>query len=125
MGFAPLTAAVHTKTVKNGLFELTRSLRYFSVEQDRWIEVPVGFQTDFASIPRIARVLINRNGKSRAPAVIHDYAYKSHTVSREKADALFLEAMKETKVNVIIRSIMYGAVRAAGWLYYNKNAAIK
>lgn len=121
MGYFPDKATVHTKTVEGGLFELTKSLRYYSEEFDKWTEVPVGFQSDFASIPLIARVFINRNGKSRAPAVIHDYIYKRHTASRDVADKIFLEAMKSANVSLITRTLMYRAVRVAGWLFYEKN----
>lgn len=43
------------------------------------LEVPVGFVTDLASIPRLFRNLpfLDPNGLSRRPAVVHDWLYGS------------------------------------------------
>jgi len=112
---------VHTVTSESGLFELTEVVSYHSRKFDEFVTVPIGFKTDFASIPRIARVLINRNGKSREAAVVHDYLYKRHIYSRKIADHIFLEAMQDSDVNVFVRRSMYMAVRAGGWIFFNKN----
>lgn len=44
-----------------------------------WVEVPAGFVTDLASIPRIFRNLpwLDPNGLSRRPAALHDWLYGS------------------------------------------------
>ncbi len=57
------------------------------------VEVPCGFRTDLASIPRAVRLLpqFDPNGISRRPAIVHDWLYAWRGWSKARAD-LFLEA---------------------------------
>ena len=98
-------------------------LGYQSADGERYY-VPPTFITDLASIPAIFRPAINRNGKSRKPAVLHDYRYCVKQGTREQADALFLEALEAEGVNLITRRIMWLAVRAYGWRYWNARTGI-
>ena len=113
MAFKP-DANIHTVTGKANEFILTKEVRYYSKKYDMWVLVPVGFATDFASLPSFARVLINRNGKSRAAAVIHDRLCVTQEVSRKRADQIFLEALGVCGVSWPVRWAMYSAVRAYG-----------
>ena len=70
---------------------LMAPLVYYTVD---WaIEVPSGFLTDLASIPRVFWPLVPVNGRHRAAAILHDYLYVTQPCTRAEADALFLEAM--------------------------------
>lgn len=113
MSFKP-NANIHTVTGKANEFILTKEVRYYSKKYDMWVLVPVGFATDFASLPAFARVFINRNGKSRPAAVVHDRLCVTQEVSRKRADQIFLEALKYCNVSAIVRYSMYAAVRAYG-----------
>ena len=84
------------------------------------IHVPVGFVTDFASIPRFIRFIIPKLGKYNKAAVLHDYAYQFGTISRKQADQLFLDAMKDLGVLKWKRYTMYWAVRAFGFFAWRK-----
>ena len=76
------------------------------------VVVPVWFDTDLASIPRILRWLFVQNGNHRASAIIHDYLCRlGMDFSRVTADKIFLEAMKVSSVPRIRRRLMYWAVR--------------
>lgn len=112
---------LHTVAVKGGKFRLTKELQFRSKKYDKIITAPIGYCTDFASLPRVARLIINRNGKSRHASVIHDVCYSKNLTSRKAADDIFLEAMKCSGVNYFVRQTMYLAVRAGGWLYFDKN----
>ena len=83
------------------------------------IVVPSGFVTDLASIPRVFHPLIPVNGKHRAAAILHDYLYETQTMSRAKADSIFLEAMEACGVRWTQRVVMYSAVRIGGWIAWN------
>lgn len=85
----------------------------------RLYRVPPRFITDLASIPGIAQPAIDRNGKSRRPAVLHDWLYCLHADTRQEADALFLEALQAEGVGWLTRHAMWAAVRAWGWRYWN------
>ena len=92
------------------------------------VEVPVGFITDFASIPRILWNILPPWGQYGKAAVIHDFMYTEHKYStfsaegvesfvqieRKQADDIFLQAMEVLGVNWITRYAMYAAVRVFG-----------
>ena len=77
------------------------------------VTVPDGTVTDLASIPRLFRFLIVKNGKHRAAAIIHDWLCGLKLdFSRVLADKIFREAMKERGVPRLRRWAMYAAVRS-------------
>lgn len=88
------------------------------------ISVPKGFITDLASIPKIFRNVLNVNGKSRKPAVLHDYLYCSKIFERSVADYIFYKALVSEGMNAIIARTYWAGVRAGGWMYYNKNKGL-
>lgn len=80
------------------------------------IEVPAGFLTDFASVPRLLWWLFPTWGRYGNAAVIHDFCYWEQTLSRRRADQVFLEAMKVLGVGWGTRGALYAGVRLFGWL---------
>lgn len=81
------------------------------------------FSTDFASIPLvIPKWLLNplgggfldKEGRSRKPAVWHDHGCRTSTSYKErvKADTNFRKTMKSEGVGRFASNVMYGAVRA-------------
>lgn len=96
-----------------GEWQLLSHLVYTSKAGDIYI-VPTGMITDLASIPKLLRPAIDRNGLSRPAAVLHDYLYLIGSLSRKQADELFLEALLSCGVNSIVAKGMYWAVRAFG-----------
>lgn len=83
--------------------------------KDVTIEVPLGFVTDFASIPPFFQSLIQPFGRHAPAAVLHDYLYAiGQKKARALADRLFLNAMREAGVPPIRRSLMYRMVRLFG-----------
>jgi len=91
------------KDLMNGKFELFSDYVYKTKEY--LIKVPKGFITDYASIPKLLRSIVLPYGKHSGASVVHD---------REKADKIFLEILKEEKVNLLLRILMYTAVRKFG-----------
>lgn len=81
---------------------------------ERVIEVPQGFETDFASVPRFFWRVVPPWGRYSPAAVVHDYLYSTGKVSREEADRAFLTLMQRLGVPAWKRSIMYWAVRWFG-----------
>ena len=109
---------LHLNYLGKGRWELLKS--YSAVWDGGRIEVPEGFQTDLASIPRIARSIIPQIGDQNGPSVIHDWCYRFRWKARPISDALFLATMKVKAVNWLRRNIIYAAVRAGGWVTWNK-----
>ena len=92
-------------------FELERSFLYIAKDGTKY-DIPIGINTDFATIPRGIRWLIPRVGNHGMAAVMHDWLCEKHIVSRKKADKLFLEAMTISGVGWLKRRVMYFGVRS-------------
>lgn len=90
-------------------------------DSEEVIYVPIGFVTDFASVPRPLWWLYPKWGKYGNAAVIHDYLYWSQKYTKKKADLIFLEAMKVLGVNKITSFIMYKAVSWGGYFAWASN----
>ena len=92
--------------------------------------VPRGFVTDFASIPRGARLIIPKLGRHIKASVVHDYLYRHHIIkisdqvsyifNRKQADDLFLEGMLNLGAILWKARLMYWAVRIGGWLAWRR-----
>jgi hypothetical protein len=82
---------------------------------DVTVEVPLGFVTDFASIPSFFHFIVQPFGRHAPAAVLHDYLYAiGQHKARRLADRLFLNAMKDAGVPALRRSLMYRMVRFFG-----------
>lgn len=103
-------------------------------DSGRYVEVPEGFKTDLASVPRAMQWIIPKLGKYNHAAVVHDYLYRHQvywiktagrsrmtvTATRKKADDIFKEAMKVCGVGKWRRNLIYAGVRAGGWVGWNR-----
>ncbi len=79
---------------------------------------PVGFVTNFASVPRLFWSVLAPWGRHMKAAVMHDYLYRTGCVPRKDADKLFYRMMKELGVSWWRRSTMYRTVRLFGAKHY-------
>lgn len=93
-----------------------RSFRYRigGMDSKEIVTVPKGFETDFASVPRILWSIFPPDGTYTQAAVLHDYLYYSGIFNRKKCDGIFLEAMEVLNVPWWKRKLMYRAVRIFG-----------
>ena len=89
-------------------------------EEKVWIEVPEGFETDFASIPKIFIPFLEWKDKFNKASVVHDYLYHTKITTRKQADKIFLELMLVLGINKYKAYIFYYMVRVFGWLYWRK-----
>lgn len=97
--------------------------------------VPVGFRTNYASVPRLPLVFLLAGDKAHKPASLHDLCYTIHAllrvsfdvaagtyqflqrlpIDREQADDLFLECLdKEPLVGEGLAKAMHTGVRWFG-----------
>lgn len=104
--------------------------------------VPVAFEHDFASVPRLLWTFISPLDLGLA-SIYHDRLYqegghvttlewmpesetwraRTEPWSRAASDALFARIMREQGVRKLKRRLAYLAVRAAGWAYWRSEAA--
>jgi hypothetical protein len=104
----------------DGQWLLMRPLRYYSEVVDSDINVPAGFKTDLASVPRLPVVYLLTGDTSNEAAVVHDYLYAAHLFDRKTADAVLLEASAVTGVPAWRRYLMWAAVRLFGSSHWDK-----
>lgn len=90
-----------------------------------YVVVPEGFETDFASIPEFAGLFGFDDDDQAAPAVLHDWLYKTQLYPRKQADLEFLLGLKETGCGFVRRRVIYSMVRAFGWAAWKQNQRLK
>lgn len=83
------------------------------------VNVPAGFQTDFASVPRVPVVYWLTGDTARKAAVIHDWLYRTQEHPRRIADAVLFEASNnEPRWR---RLVMWAGVRVFGWIAWREH----
>jgi hypothetical protein len=87
--------------------------------------VPQNFVTDFASVPRLLWTLLPQWDGYGPAAVMHDYLYWAQIVPRAEADRYMLEAMRDQRVSLLKRWIVYAGVKAGGWIAWRANTRHK
>ena len=97
---------------------LTSELAFSSAVLDRLIIVPIGFVTDFASVPRLPFAYLLFGGVADEAAVVHDFLYSTGACSRKLADDVFAEASKACGVAAWRRGPMWLGVRLFGGRRY-------
>jgi hypothetical protein len=103
---------------------LIRSFVFISPTRGK-VTVEKGFDTDYASIPRVFWSIYPPDGDYSPAAVVHDSDYWKQKVTREVADATFLEGMETLGVPWARRQLIYRSVRAFGWMAWNRNRRTK
>lgn len=79
--------------------------------------IRTGFETDFASIPKPVRWLLDSSGGNSEAAVLHDAAWRASKVKPDPkvdpwhADGIFRAALRDTGTPALTRGLMWGAVR--------------
>lgn len=89
------------------------------------VRVPIGFVTDFASIPRVFWSVLRPDGLYTYAAVIHDYLYWEQYLSREESDQIFKFAMEDFRVSRSEIDAIYSAVRLGGQSAWDENALLR
>ncbi|MFA7238731.1 MAG: DUF1353 domain-containing protein [Sulfuricellaceae bacterium] len=99
-------------------WELCLPLIYESDVAGKTITVPIGFKTDFASVPRLPVAYLLAGDTAHEAAVVHDFLYTSGEFPRATADDVLLEAMAVTGIPRWRRVAIYFAVRAFGGSHF-------
>ena len=108
--------------IDSRLWKVERSFEYYVGSEDskEVVEVPKGFITDFASVPRPFWIIFPQDGPYTQASVLHDYLYFKPMYTRYKTDYIFYEAMGVLGVPQWTRSIMHTSVRMVAWICWNK-----
>lgn len=100
---------------RRGTWRLLAPLAYRSDRLDQIVVVPAGFVTDFASVPRLPVAYLLTANRGHEAAVLHDWAYTTHFITRAQADSLFAEALEVGGEPGWRRGLMWAGVRVGGW----------
>jgi hypothetical protein len=90
------------------------------------IEVPVGFTTDGASVPRWAQSLTGWapwDDPQRWAGIVHDWLYSQRGVTKSHADNVFRAVLVAEGAGPVKRKLMYAAVVVGGGPAYRANQA--
>lgn len=117
-------SALDVRQISETNWQLLAPLCYYSEGLGRQITVPTGFVTDFASVPRWPFIYWFTGGKAQAPAVLHDWFYRTNTedITRAGADALLAEAMEAIGYWKIRSWLVWLGVRIGGASSYDTRA---
>jgi hypothetical protein len=124
----PVDGALDMRRFKDPMYILLKPISWHppaGQESLPHVEVPKGFVTDLASIPRIFWSLLQPAGEYAYAAIIHDYLYWMQKIPREKADLVFRLAMEDFKINAATVIVIYNAVRLGGEPAWQSNAKEK
>ena len=102
---------------------LVEPLEYRLLDSEHVIRVPAGFVTDFASVPRLAWTVMSPFDRHGRAAVVHDWLYWTQACTREQSDKIMLLGMIESGVPNVKRVAIHTALRLAGSVAWNHNAA--
>lgn len=127
--FSPLYIRAVGNPTGTPQYRLARRLKFsvgFNGHGGILITIPAGFITDFASVPRFLWAILPHDGPWAPAAVVHDFLYSHHSAcSRFLADAVFRDGMATLKVPLWRRWLMWLAVRAWGWRYFEEGTEAK
>lgn len=87
------------------------------------VTAPAGFETDFASVPRLPIIYAAWGDRAHREAVIHDYLYRIDSIppaTFDQANNVFLEAMNARNKPWYISLFMYWGVSMRGCVNYHR-----
>lgn len=118
VGYFPQNLVTESIPATESLFRFRIFFREFIYQPHEYsffgtITVPIGFKTDFASVPWLFRQFIPKSGRYNEAAVVHDYLcylWKKNGYSnefRQEADKIFYEMMEVLGVKKARRKFMW------------------
>jgi hypothetical protein len=125
----PPAGALHLFRFADEVYVITKPISWVpgpdQVNKYKRVDVPVGFVTDLASVPRIFWQFLPRDGKYTYPAIVHDYLYWMQHQPRESADDILRIGMEEFNIDNVVINAVYWGVKAGGRFAWSNNASLK
>ena len=109
------------RQVDDTYFMLLQDLVYYSKKYNIKISVPASMVSDGPSVPRIPFLFWLFGHKGKRAAVVHDWLYRNMLLPREICDAIFREALRDSKKYAFTANGMFAGVRVGGWAHYGGN----
>lgn len=112
-----LVNALHVGRFVEPVYYLTKTIGWkpgAGITDLQPVEVPIGFVTDFASIPQVFWSVLRPDGDYTYAAIIHDFLYWTQDRSRKDCDRVMKLAMEDLGIDTATGQTIYLAVRAGG-----------
>jgi hypothetical protein len=119
---------LHVSRFKDPIYFLTKPIAWVpNSDQTQYqaVRVPVGFVTDFTSVPRAFWSFLRPDGEYTYPAIVHDYMYWMQDQPRNVADEILRLGMQDFRIDPLTISTIYQAVRIGGGSAWEANTASK
>ena len=105
---------------KDQRYRFTKELKV--VYKNINVTIPVGFYTDFGSIPKVLHSILSpMDRKCIVAYAVHDYLFYTGDIPRVEADKNMLKLMKKYGVSWWKRKSVYRGVRAGGMFAWNEH----
>lgn len=111
--------ALNVTEISDSIFAICNHDFRYQSDLAGLLTVPVGFYTDFASVPRLGIVYAMLGDRAHQPAVVHDWLYYSALTTRRVADDVLMEAMALLGLPFWQRYPIWWGVRVGGWKSWN------
>lgn len=94
---------------------------YFKGRTAHTYHVKAGYLTDFSSVPKIGRVILDKDGvRNKVASVAHDELYESGSLPRKLADQIYRDLLVACGTSRWKAWVAYRSLRAGGWVAYNR-----
>ena len=121
--------ALHVGRFADPIYYLTSVIGWdpspVQAQKHQPVRVPIGFVTDFASIPRFFWPALRPDGLYSYAAIIHDYLYWEQFLSRAESDEILKLCMEDFTIGAVTVSTVYQGVRVGGGFAWDENARLK
>lgn len=114
----PFRTRLETSHTSRETWQLTRPLVWQGLWQ--YVVIREGFSTDFASIPKPLRWLLDNAGANAEAGVLHDAAWRESKLAPDVrridpwfADGMLRRALRETGSSALTRALIWFGVRMA------------
>lgn len=104
--------------IKGEVRTLLTPLEYYSKRVDEKIIVPKGFETNYGSIPRAFRNIIENDGLGTYGYVVHDYLYGTQKFEKNLCDLILKDSLIELGFSKTMANIVYYALLIGGHKAY-------
>jgi uncharacterized protein DUF1353 len=122
-------ATLHVSRFVEPIYFVTRPIAWRpnpdQVAKFEAVEVPKGFVTDLASVPKPFWKLLRPDGEYTYAAIVHDFLYWTQARSREAADHIFKLSMEDFKIDARIVALLHSAARVAGGSAWRRKTELK
>lgn len=84
--------------------------------------VPYGFVSDGDTMPRVVRLFWDsedRRKKRLRAAILHDYLYTVHYLSRSEADLIYFMTLVSEGYPTWMATVEWASIRLFGWMYWD------